>query len=166
MGIGYTYGIYGCVVALMIRFIFVEVVRFLGEAHRWNRVLMLWCLHRKKEANTTNKQSLYYRNRFLTWLTHVRTELFVHFAGQPNYGILLYQPQHNELVVLHTMLIVYLFYTIRYYTTLYFVIAWALSKTFRSYEIVYFLSAHTFRNVQYNVCTQYTIYLLVIRAQK
>lgn len=102
---------------------------------------MLWCLHRKTEENTTSKQSLYYRNRFLTWLTHVQTEPFVHFAGQPNYGILLYHPQHNELVVLHNAHCVFILYdTRRYYTTLYFVIAWALSTTFRSYEMVYFLS--------------------------
>lgn len=75
--------------------------------------LVMRCLYQATKKQP-NKQSPYYRNRFLTWLTHVQLELYVHLcAGRPNYGILLYRPHDTQkLVVLHNALIVYLFYTI------------------------------------------------------
>lgn len=130
-----------------------------------------------ENENQTNKQSLCYRNRFLTRLTHVRTKSTVftslwcassqssklrHFTlsaeHYTNDGGLL----HN--VCLFVMCILYgairydsilLYHTVL--TSLHFAIALVLSATFRSYGIANcFPFRNAIRNTIHNVCTMCT----------
>lgn len=118
-----------------------------------------------ENENQTNKQSLCYRNRFLTWLTHVRTKSTVYTSrcassqsSKLRHFNLSAALHERWCGLLHTVCLLCVFHTVRYDTiryyystytvlsTLHFVIALVLSATFRSYGIVFDVHNIPFRN--------------------